>query len=483
MIHDPSREPEETPPPDRGRTWTNGAPLRPVRPVTHRTSAGTDVALRVADALVNLAEFSDPYYRGSTALTRVIAQTLCDHLHLSEDARSDVLLAAVLRDVGRILMQARGQLKPVSKPGPEDQRVIQQHVLLGLGILEGTDLPARVIQIIRHHHERWDGGGYPDGLAGEDVLLEARIVGIADSVASMLRPRPYRLPRSFKQVVLELKRQSGSQFDPRLVGALVELLDRDGLRSLGVGERQHVLVAPRTGAREELLAIRLSRLGYLAEVRDIDEVRERTLKVPVEAVILHYDADPISCNRVIGRLRASDEGGDVPILVVEALGASAVSEALGAGADYATASSDFETVQQVLAVLISQSVRLRTRRETASGGLLPAMTGRLEEFDVGWLMQWINYNGASGAIDVDHRGVSGTIWMANGEAHDARLGELTGMEALRHLLGWPAGRFALRMGERPPRRSIDDSLVHILMEHRASQAGDAVLYGAVEGKG
>jgi response regulator RpfG family c-di-GMP phosphodiesterase len=81
---------------------------------------------------------------------------------------------------------------------------------------------------VRHHHERWDGTGYPDGLAGEAIPLGARIVALADAFDAIVRGRPYRAARSVEEAFDELRRQSGKQFDPGLVPLFIEETDRDG---------------------------------------------------------------------------------------------------------------------------------------------------------------------------------------------------------------------------------------------------------------
>lgn len=464
----------------RGATRSSPGP-RPAAPLPVADSGM--LAAQLAEVLVNLFEFGDPYYRGGTSLTRAIAESVCDHFFIKGAERHDLLMASVLRDLGRLLMQSRGQLRPMSHPTPQHQKLIERHVTLTLEILGQVDLPDTAREIIRHHHERWDGQGYPDGLRGEEIPLGARILAVADSIASMLRPRPYRLPRRFEEVAEELKEQSGRQFDPAVVSAVSHILRAGGFRLLGLGERQHVLVAYPSAEEGDMVALQLSRLGYLAEVRALGEVRDRALRVPVEAVVLSAAADPILCQRVIEDLRRTPNLRDTTILVTGAPDAPSRGQALGAGADVALGVVDFETLRQMLAAMISQSVRHRRDRPLTAEQSMPAMTGRIEEFGVDWLLQWLNYNGSTAAVELDHRGLTGTVWIQDGEPHHAEMDSLVGVEALRHLIGWQAGRFIIRMGHEASQRTIESSLVSLLLRFGTGTETDAVLYGAVEGRG
>src|SRR3954447_13818557 len=135
----------------------------------------------------------------------------------------DVLLrAAELHDVGKIAVPDT----ILHKPGPLDETewaIMRQHTVVGERILAASDAMRPVAQILRSSHERWDGGGYPDKLAGEAIPLGARIVCACDALDAMLSRRPYKAPMTVEDAVAELRRCAGTQFDPRVVAELVAL--------------------------------------------------------------------------------------------------------------------------------------------------------------------------------------------------------------------------------------------------------------------
>ena len=123
----------------------------------------------------------------------------------------------LLHDIGKIgvpdsILQKRGKLSP------SERRLVQTHTILGQQLLSGVALlQGQGLEIVRHHHERWDGGGYPDGLAETDIPLPARVFAVADALDAMTSDRPYRDARSWEEAEAEILRERGHQFDPRVV--------------------------------------------------------------------------------------------------------------------------------------------------------------------------------------------------------------------------------------------------------------------------
>jgi len=131
-----------------------------------------------------------------------------------------IVEGALLHDVGKTLVP-KAILAKRRRLTRIEYATVKMHPDLGAQIV-GDAVPTRAALAIRHHHEWWNGSGYPARLAADDIPLEARIVGIADAFAAMREKRPYRAPRSEHEAVLELRRNAGTQFDPELVEPLIE---------------------------------------------------------------------------------------------------------------------------------------------------------------------------------------------------------------------------------------------------------------------
>jgi HD-GYP domain-containing protein (c-di-GMP phosphodiesterase class II) len=142
---------------------------------------------------------------------------------LDEEQLRAVQLGAVLHDVGKIHVP-EAVLKKAGPLTREEWRIMRRHPEEGERILQPITPLREVLPIVRGHHERWDGAGYPDGTAGGEIPLGARIVAVCDAFRAMVEPRPYRRPLSLEQALQELQRHAGQQFDPRCVEALVAVL-------------------------------------------------------------------------------------------------------------------------------------------------------------------------------------------------------------------------------------------------------------------
>jgi HD-GYP domain-containing protein (c-di-GMP phosphodiesterase class II) len=189
-----------------------------------RAYRGTTLLL--ADVLQVEDEYTAMHSRGVVSLAVEVAA----ELRLDERRMRNVEFAALLHDVGKIAIPK----EVINKPGPltdEEWVVVRTHTVEAQRMLEQVGgLLADIGRIVRSSHERWDGGGYPDGLAGEEIPLEARIVFCCDAFDAMTSDRPYRAARPVEEALAELHDHAGTQFDPVVVDALTVIVRKDAPR-------------------------------------------------------------------------------------------------------------------------------------------------------------------------------------------------------------------------------------------------------------
>jgi putative two-component system response regulator len=179
--------------------------------------------LEFAKVLAYTLEEKDPYTSGHSERVSYYSDFLCKKLSLSSNDRSEIQIASYLHDIGKVgisdrFINKRGSLNST------DWAIIKQHTKKSVELLSPLKLAPNILAYIQHHHEHYDGMGYPDGLAGEQIPLGARIIAISDSYDSMTSERPYRKPLGNGEAVNELTKYTGKQFDPELVTLFLDIL-------------------------------------------------------------------------------------------------------------------------------------------------------------------------------------------------------------------------------------------------------------------
>ncbi len=202
-----------------------------VREVEETRRVLQDTVTEVIAALVAAIEMKDKYAYGHSLREAGYAVALAQAMRLPEQQVEDIRRGALLHDIGMLFVSPRILRKPVELVEDEFEAV-KKHAALGAAVVSKIGLLKDVAKIVRHHHERFDGSGYPDGLADDHIPLGARVVAVADAFEAMTEERPYRRMLTLEGALAELERHAGGQFDPRAVNAFVGLVRRKVVQSL-----------------------------------------------------------------------------------------------------------------------------------------------------------------------------------------------------------------------------------------------------------
>jgi HD-GYP domain-containing protein (c-di-GMP phosphodiesterase class II) len=190
----------------------------------------------IVRALTAAIDAKDPYTSGHSERVARIAVRIAEQLAVPSSRRSDIYLAGLLHDVGKIGIDD-DVLKKTGPLSDEEYLKIQGHVDIGVTILRDLKRLNHILPGVRHHHESFDGSGYPDRLAGEEIPLEARILAVADSFDAMSSTRPYRKRLGLRQIDEIFRSGSGQQWDPAVVEALFACrAELEAIRQKGLGE-------------------------------------------------------------------------------------------------------------------------------------------------------------------------------------------------------------------------------------------------------
>lgn len=201
------------------------------------------------DTLAEIIDLRDPYVLGHSKRVTNYAIIIAEKMGLNPKQVELIRKGSLLHDVGKLGIS----MDILAKPGllsDLEYKKIKDHPEMGARVLEMNPSLRPLIPIIRHHHEFYNGKGYPDGLSGHQIPIEARIVSIADAIEAMASDRPYRKARSNQYIIEEIKRHAGTQFDPKVVEAAVNLLESEELNRASFLQIETILATREFGNQQ-----------------------------------------------------------------------------------------------------------------------------------------------------------------------------------------------------------------------------------------
>ncbi|TMF80635.1 MAG: HD-GYP domain-containing protein [Chloroflexi bacterium] len=184
-------------------------------------------------ALSQAIDAKDGFTRGHADRVSRIAGAIARAMDLSEKQIEQIELAGMLHDIGKIGVEDQILMKP-SRLDPHEQELMRRHPIYGASILEPSESLRPLVSLVLHHHENYDGSGYPEGRKGEDIPLGSRIIIVADAYEAMTSDRIYRKAIGHDRAMEQLNRYKGIQFDPKVVRALATLIENRGAQAFEV---------------------------------------------------------------------------------------------------------------------------------------------------------------------------------------------------------------------------------------------------------
>jgi len=183
--------------------------------------------MAVVEAIAKMSEMRDPYTSGHQRRVAALSRAIARQMGLSQEQTEGVRVSGYLHDIGMALVP-RAIRSELGRLSDYEFKIIMAHPEAGYDILDGLDFPWPVAQAVLQHHERLDGSGYPGGLSGDEISIEARILAVADTVEAMLSNRPYRPPAGLDKALKQVSDNRGVLYDSRVVDACLELFQKRG---------------------------------------------------------------------------------------------------------------------------------------------------------------------------------------------------------------------------------------------------------------
>lgn len=418
--------------------------------------------IQALDVVVSLIESDDPYFAGYSHRVSELAEEIAQRMQLGPGACEEVRIAALLHDIGKTALEPTILHEPGVLHEPAAMRM-REHVHWGVRLLEHIEFPWRVLDIVRHHHERYDGSGYPDGLQGRAIPIGSRILAAVDAYVAMISHRRHRAALREDEAREELIRTSGTQLDPEVVELLLGIAAERSAPARG-GSRPRVAVIDSDPVFQRLLRLRLTTEGFDLDAREAATDIEPLLRAGATSLLLvDSTADGV---KAVEAARAAAEAAGVPQTPLAVLSAqddrSVRRECLKLGVEDFIAKS--EDLEDIVARIKGVLVRERRRSAPAAVPAQEGLAGSLATMDLPEIIQFLAMGQKSARIMLEAGGEDGDVWIASGRLIHARCGALTGRQALFAMLRWKDGRFRINHGVAAPAQTIEGDTMALVLD-------------------
>ena len=405
-----------------------------------------------------------PAFGPNQAEKRIVALDVCRRMGLPEDTARDVGIAALVYDLGKVKI-SEFILEKEEELSQQEALDLHNHCHWSLQLIERMGLPERIQQVVLHHHESYDGKGYPHRLVGRAIPIGSRILSVVDSFFAMISPRPYRPARTEEQALVELNRAAGTQFDPEVVEHFVRVIE-ERYRKSGEGFRREIAVVDDDFGALELMRFNFEREGYT--VRCFRSAREALEKLPAQPPSLIL-ADVVMPDMtgfdLLDRIRSYAGLRSVPFIFVS--GSRFDEHDKVRGLDLG---ADDYMVKPIQVHELNARVKALLRRYQQGDGAQAravGITGSVRELPLPDIVQLLYHGRKTAVIEVRHGGSRAEVFLERGNVVHVAIsgpGSVSGVAAFVTVLGWPDAEFTIRHGVATEHRTIHVETSQLILQ-------------------
>jgi response regulator RpfG family c-di-GMP phosphodiesterase len=415
--------------------------------------------LETLNVLITLLENTRQDLRGHSAQVARLMKKICERIGLPESTRSALMVAAYVHDLGKMGAYHLTALNVAEYEGHRTQAAKQYKSPMRM--LEAVQLPNEVGEAVENMYERYDGKGQPDGAAGKDIPLGARLLAIADTYADLTQnPRnPYRKALRPQQACDVLGRFRGTIFDPNLVDLFRHTVTGEDLKARLLADRNRALIIDPDPEETTVLELRMLEQGFeVQQAHNVEQALKLLEKGDFQIVVSEIDLPPNDGFTLLAEARKHAWGQKLPwVFVTGRGGRSDAQRAFELGA------ADF-MAKPVSADILVAKLKQMIEREATRVGMARGVSGSLQEMSLPDMVQVLWHGRKSGSLKIRSGPTAGEIHFVSGAIYNAMWANLRGEEAFFAMLGLAQGDFSLDPNFVAPQQVIMDSPEALLLE-------------------
>jgi putative two-component system response regulator len=421
--------------------------------------------IETVDVLVGLLEVNDPFFGGNSHITMEYARFVAEEMKLDRETVDEIVVGSLLHDIGRVGIKS--EILAGKREFTESEfKTVRSHCENGAKIIDAVDFPWKVKPIIIHHHERYDGKGYPSGLKGREIPIGARILAVVDAFTAMTAHRPYRSRSLTREEALhELHKNIGTQFDPEVVELFTSVVGRK-YHFRGLGPKPRILMVDDQVDYLVLLKLKLVNEGFDVVAADNAEAALAAMeKDPPDLIVADVIMPGMDGIAMFRRMReANAPWGDTPLIFLSGKSDPQTKvDALQLGAeDFLYKPVDMKELAARIRNVIRRNAKWR--KEAQGDTRAVGVVGDLRNLGVSDIVQTLHLGLKTACVRVTGTGGEGRIWFENGRIRHAEMGALSGELAFYEMLRWQEGPFIIAHGHSTTHRTIEMDEMQLMME-------------------
>jgi len=426
---------------------------------------GSQAMLQVVDVLVGLLEIEYKLFASSSHQAMQLARATAEELGAHEEMLTEVVLGTLLRDVGKVGLDLDGNSTDDQEEDESESKDNQrrgEHVATSLRLFEHIDFPWKVMHVVRHHHEHYDGSGIPDGLRGREIPMGSRILCVIDAYVEMTCAKEGKSVDP-ETALRELVHQSGRQFDPEVVEAFHRVIDKRLGGHKAKAKPTVLIVEPQKQFRR-LLKMRLSNEGLsVIESKNCDKAMAILLKQSPNLVLVGLDQDASAGFQLLQEMQQDEKLRRTPLAFLSQQRDRVLElRALRLGVDDFLCKTD--DMEQMVARVENILLRQALRDDHGSARPRRGISGNLDSLGLADMIQTLSIGMKTACLTLNSNDREGKIWFENGTPRHAETADLSGEKAFFEMVRWDTGEFVIEHGVKTKRVSLEQDPMYLLME-------------------